>query len=47
MEVFANETACVTKHIAPLDANLSLEIRAEDGQANAKVIRAWPMKTIW
>jgi len=47
MEVFANETACVTKNIAPLDGNLSLEIRAEDGQANAKVIRAWPMKTIW
>jgi beta-fructofuranosidase len=47
LEVFANETACVTKTISPLDANAALEIRAEGGSANAKRIQAWPMKTIW
>ncbi len=47
LEVFANETVCVTKTIAPLDANATLEIRAEGGNANAKRIQAWQMKTIW
>jgi len=46
LEVFANETVCVTKTIAPLEANASLEIRAEGGNANAKRIQAWPIKTI-
>jgi len=47
LEVFANETVCVTKTIAPLEPGVSLEIRAEDGQASAKQIQAWSMKTIW
>jgi beta-fructofuranosidase len=47
LEVFANETVCVTKTIAPLVANASLEIRADGGSANAKRIQAGPMKTIW
>ena len=47
LEVFANETMCVTKIISPLDAHVSLEIRAAGGNANAKWIQAWPMKTIW
>ncbi len=47
MEVFANDTACITKVISPLDANATLEIRAEGGEATAKMLRAWPLKTIW
>jgi beta-fructofuranosidase len=47
LEVFANEAVCITKKIIPLDPNASLEIRAEGGNANAKRIQAWPMKTIW
>jgi len=47
LEVFANETVCVTKIISPLDANATLEIRAEGGAATAKRIQVWPMKTIW
>ena len=47
LEVFANETAGITKTIAPLEADVSLEIRAEGGDAKAKRIQAWPMKTIW
>ncbi len=47
MEVFANETACVTKTITPLAADATLAIRAEDGKARAEVVEAWPMKTIW
>lgn len=47
LEIFANETVCVTKTISPLEANASLEIRAEGGNANAKRIQAWPMKSIW
>ncbi len=47
LEVFANETVCVTKIIAPLAANATLEIRAEGGSATVKRIQAWPMNTIW
>ena len=47
LEVFANETACVTKTISALEANAALEIHAEGGNANAKRIQAWPIKTIW
>ena len=47
LEVFANESVCVTKVISPLDANAALEISAGGGNANAKRIRAWPIKTIW
>jgi beta-fructofuranosidase len=47
LEVFANETACITKIISPLDADITLEIHAEGGNANAKLIQAWPIKTIW
>src|SRR5881394_562792 len=47
LEVFANETACVTKTISPLEANATLEIRAEGGNASAKRIQAWSIKTIW
>jgi sucrose-6-phosphate hydrolase SacC (GH32 family) len=47
LEVFANETVCVTKTIAPLDSPATLEIRAEGGPAKATLIQAWPMKTIW
>ena len=47
LEVFANETACITKTIAPLNAGATLEIRAQGGAATAKCIQAWPIKTIW
>ena len=47
MEVFANETRCVTEAITPLAANTALAIHAEDGTAKAKLIEAWTMKTIW
>ena len=47
LEVFANETACVTKIISPLEAHAALEIRADGGKASAKRIQAWPIKTIW
>jgi beta-fructofuranosidase len=47
LEVFANETVCLTKRIDPLEANAVFVVRAEGGQASAKRIQAWPMKTIW
>ena len=47
LEVFANETVCITKTIAPLEADAVLEIRAVEGKANAKRIQSWRMKTIW
>ena len=47
MEVFANETVCATKVIRPLDSNPVLEIRADGGTASAKLVQAWPMKSIW
>jgi beta-fructofuranosidase len=47
LEVFANETVCLTKRIDPLEANAVFVVRAEGGQASAKRIQAWPMQTIW
>jgi len=47
LEVFANGIVCVTKVIAPLDASPTLKIRALAGSASAKVVEAWPMKSIW
>jgi beta-fructofuranosidase len=47
LEVFANETVCLTKTIKPLAVDSSLELRAQGGKALAKRVEAWPMKTIW
>ncbi|MEI6078443.1 MAG: glycoside hydrolase family 32 protein, partial [Verrucomicrobiota bacterium] len=47
LEVFANETVCLTKVISPPGPDATLEIRAMDGFACAKKIQVWPMKTIW
>jgi beta-fructofuranosidase len=47
LEVIANETICVTKVIAPLEAAALLEIRATGGVAQVRRLEAWPMKTIW
>jgi beta-fructofuranosidase len=47
LEVFANETVCVTKIIPTLGADAVLNIRTEGGKADLKQIRAWPMKTTW
>ena len=47
LEVFANDTVCITKHISPLDDSATLTIRSHGGIANAKLVQAWPMKTIW
>jgi beta-fructofuranosidase len=47
LEIFANGTACVTKIISLLDASATLEIRAQGGTANVKLLQAWPVKTIW
>jgi beta-fructofuranosidase len=47
LEVFANETLCATKVISPLGNDAKLEISSEGSAAKAKLIQAWPMKTIW
>ncbi|HWX19385.1 MAG TPA: glycoside hydrolase family 32 protein [Candidatus Binatia bacterium] len=47
LEVFANETVCVTKTITPLAADATLAIHAQGGHGMAKLVEAWPMKTIW
>lgn len=47
LEVFANETVCLTKAITPLGADATLELRAEGGSAKAKSIQAWPLQAIW
>jgi beta-fructofuranosidase len=47
LEVFANETVCLTKIIPTLDPGATLSIRAAGGEAGVKHLRAWPMKTIW
>jgi len=47
LEIFANDTVCLTKRIDPLPANPVLKLRADGGKAVAKRIEAWPMTTIW
>jgi beta-fructofuranosidase len=47
LEVFANETVCITKIIPPLDNNSTLEIHSFEAAATAKLVRAWPIQTIW
>jgi len=47
VEVFANETACLTKTISLLGSNSTLSIHSDGGAATLKRLRAWPMKTIW
>jgi beta-fructofuranosidase len=46
LEVFANRTLCATKVIPPLTDGATLEIHAK-GQAKAKIVKAWPMNSIW
>jgi beta-fructofuranosidase len=45
MEVFANETVCLTKTIPLLAGDPALQILANGG--SAKLIEAWPMRSIW
>jgi len=47
LEVFANDTACITKIIPTLDTDAVLKIRADGGTASVEKIQAWPMTTIW
>jgi beta-fructofuranosidase len=47
LEVFANDALCATKVISPLDANPTLEVQSRGGNAQAKRVECWPLKTIW
>ncbi len=47
LEVFANETVCFTKTIAPVDASKSWELRLASGAAQVTRVQAWPLRTIW
>jgi beta-fructofuranosidase len=47
LEVFANETACITKTIPALGSNLSLSVHSDAGTADFKLVEVWPMNTIW
>jgi beta-fructofuranosidase len=47
LEVFANETACITKAITPLSGDPTLALQTQGGHAKAELIEAWPMKAIW
>ena len=47
LEVFANDTLCLTKTIRPLGDAPSLSIRSAQGKSKADLIQAWSMKTIW
>lgn len=47
LEVLANETVWITKTIAPLDPESTLTAQSEGGVATLKLVRAWPIKSIW
>ncbi|HZI33800.1 MAG TPA: glycoside hydrolase family 32 protein [Candidatus Binatia bacterium] len=47
VEIFANDSVCITKTIQPPGSNATLEIHALGGKASLQRLDAWPMKTIW
>lgn len=47
LEVFANETVCLTKRIDPPGRNLVLRLNAEKGHARARLVESWVMNSIW
>jgi len=47
LEVFANDTVCVTKVLPPRRGDTTLSVRTEAGAAQVAELRAWPMRTIW
>jgi beta-fructofuranosidase len=47
LEIFVNQTVCATRIITPLGDGPFLRLRAAGGLAEAKRLRAWPMKSIW
>lgn len=47
LEIFANQTVCLTKTIAPPAPQLTLALSAQGGPARVARIEAWTMKTIW
>jgi len=47
LEVLANDKVWVTKTIPPFDAHATLSLRSEGSAANFKLVKVWPMKTIW
>jgi beta-fructofuranosidase len=47
LEVVANKTVWITKTIPPPDPNSSLTVRSDGGVATLRLVKAWPIKTIW
>lgn len=47
LEVSGNETVWLTKTISPLDPEPSLTVRSDGGVATIKLVKAWPVNTIW
>jgi beta-fructofuranosidase len=47
VEVFANESVCLTKTITPLAGAPVLRLHSENGNARASLVQAWAMKSIW
>lgn len=47
LEVFANDTVCITKVLPPLAGDGTLSLHAEAGPARVTELRAWPLRTIW
>jgi beta-fructofuranosidase len=46
LEVFANDSICITKIISPLGSNPVLKIHTDDSAILTR-LRSWPIKTIW
>jgi beta-fructofuranosidase len=47
LELFVNDSACVTKTVRPFGAGARLKVSAQGGEARLARVRAWPMQTIW
>jgi len=45
LEVFANDTVCITKIISPLGQHPVLSLHTDGGVARVRRVQAWPLKT--
>jgi sucrose-6-phosphate hydrolase SacC (GH32 family) len=47
LEVFVNNSLCVTKTVRPFNGSATLKISGQGGPVRVEQIRAWSMRTIW
>ena len=47
LEVFANDTVCLTKTIKPFEGDAILRVQVDGGIAKVKRFQSWAMGSVW